>query len=136
MIGTIQPAFGESFSVPPTNGGAVWMEVDLTPTWFGRLNALLYHAYQPQMVATKVDRSEERYRLISTQSSSGFIVRPFIENHLDFAGLMQGRERSTVTELRIELDSLGDMALWERPVVRFYSLPDLRLAPPLRGTSS
>lgn len=135
-IGVSHPAFGETFKMPPADGQAVWMEVDLTPTWFGRLNALLYHAYQPQMVVTKANRSEERFRLISTQCSSGFVIRPFIESHLDFADMMQGRNRSTVTELRIELDSAGDLSLWEKPVVRFYSIPFLRITSPLNAPSS
>ncbi|MBP8257452.1 MAG: hypothetical protein KAX37_09015 [Opitutaceae bacterium] len=136
LIGTSHPAFGETFSVPQAIGQAIWMEVDLRPTFFGRLNAFLYHAYQPQMVATRSDRSDVRYRLISTQCSSGFLVRPFIESHLNFADLTKGRDRSSVTELRIELDSSGDQALWEKPVVRFYSLPSLRLATQPDGTSS
>lgn len=136
LIGVSHPAFGETFKVPPADGKAVWMEVDLTPTWLGRLNALLYHAYQPQMVVTKTDRSEERFRLISTQCSSGFVVRPFIETHLDFAAMMQGRDRSTITDLRIELDSAGDLSLWEKPVVRFYSLPFLKIPSPLNAPSS
>lgn len=130
LIGELSPAFGERIAVPPANGHAVWMEVDLRPTAFGRLNAFLYHAYQPRLIVVMTDGREQYFRLISTQSASGFLVRPFIESHRDFVDLMQGVDRSDVREFRLELDSPSDEALWHQPVVRFLSLPDFPLKSP------
>lgn len=120
-------AFGRRIAIPDGGGHAVWMEVDLQPTVFGRINTFLYHAYPPQLIATFVDGHEERFRLVSTMSSSGFVIRPFIETHRDWVDLMQGRDRGKVKEVRIELESPHDRTLWKEPVVRFFSLPDFPL---------
>ena len=131
LLGATSLAFGQRIPVPAGDGHAVWMEVDLQPTMFGRINTFLYHAYQPQLIATYSDGHEERFRLISTLSSCGYVIRPFIETHRDWIDLIQGHDRGKVTEIRIELESPHDRALWQEPAVRFFSLPDL----PLRPTS-
>lgn len=130
LIVEVSPAFGERIAVPPANGLALWMEVDLKPTTFGRINAFLYHAYQPRLIVVMTDGREQYFRLISTQSASGFLARPFIESHRDFIDLMQGVNRSDVREFRLELDSPSDEALWHQPVVRFLALPDFSLKSP------
>lgn len=71
--------FREKIEVPDTDG-AMWVEIDMSKTFFGKIRSLLY---KPHMLSIKFffdDGSEAENRFLPTPAKVGFLVEPFLRD--------------------------------------------------------
>ncbi len=128
LIGSASPAYGDWISAPVGAGHPVWIEVDIEPTWVGRVRALLYQAPGVRMNVRGTRGEALQYRLVPAAARSGFFLQPWISNHGDFARLMLGGANTVASSIQFECPGSA-RASWGTPRVRFYSLRDLALEP-------
>jgi hypothetical protein len=79
----------ERVEVAP-NGGLIFIEIDINPTFFGRVKSILYKPDQLFMTIESADGVIKKYRMIAGMAKSGFMVSPLIENTNDFSRLYEG----------------------------------------------
>ena len=107
---------GATVTVPETRG-LIFAEVDLQPTWAGRLLISLFSP--PQLRITLGLRSGETksYRVVSEMMESGFLLSPLVSNTGEFAGLwapaIELADRNQVQTISIAPSYGGDM-FWSR----------------------
>ena len=71
----------------PETKGALFAEIDIKPTLFGKILSILYKRPQINIHLTLADGSSRNYRIVSGMVKSGFIISPLIESTTDFVYL-------------------------------------------------
>jgi DNA-binding beta-propeller fold protein YncE len=123
-------AFDQAIDVPSMVGGPIWVTIDIRPSFWGSVMAMLYRP--PRVSLTVFSRSGQAHggRLLPAEARAGFLLSPVVENGHSFLALastnwQQELAGLEVTSARISTD--GGMKVASRyqspPVrVRFYRL--------------
>jgi hypothetical protein len=136
-IGQTVAKFDEEIAIPSMMGGPVWVRIDIRPSLWGNVVAMLYRP--PRVWLTVVTHSEGMYsgRLLPAEARAGFLLSPVVENRQSFFALastnwqheLADRE---VASARITADDGKEIAShYQSPPVRvrFYRLDFPRQEP-------
>lgn len=125
-------AFGEELALPVDRGHPLWLQVTLPLSKLGRLRAFLYKPPLANLVTTDERGQSTTWRLLPQVAADGFLLQPLLETQGDFAAYLRGQGARWLRSLRLE-PAPGHQefwsAIWDRPSIRLYSLPEIALAP-------
>lgn len=79
---------GQTVFVPQTDA-LVFVEIEINPTFWGRLLTLVFKPQELSIVATLSDGSQRQYRFIAPMAKSAFLLSPLIEHTHEFWALYQ-----------------------------------------------
>jgi DNA-binding beta-propeller fold protein YncE len=118
-------AFDQAIDVPSMTGGPIWVTIDIRPSFWGNIMAMLYRP--PRVSLTVFSRSGQAHggRLLPVEARAGFLLSPVIENGQSFLALestnwQQELAGLEVTSARV---SSGD----QRQVASRYQSPPVLL---------
>jgi hypothetical protein len=77
----------------PTEDGLLIAEIDLKPTLLGEILTEFYRPPQLHMTLEMEDGEIRKYRVISKEMETGFLLSPFVSNTAEFASLEAGPMR-------------------------------------------
>ncbi|SOE80824.1 hypothetical protein SAMN05446927_4074 [Caballeronia arationis] len=72
----------------PQSGGPLWLKIDLTPSFLGRIATTVLAIPEVRIELTFADGHVESFRYIASMGATGFLVSPFVRNTADFAALI------------------------------------------------
>jgi hypothetical protein len=96
-IQTLTSKTGETVQLP-NDAGVLFAEVELKPTFVGRVATELFNPPQLEISIRLKNGSTKRYRVVSEMMSTGFIVSPLVTNTADFATVAAGSSALTQGE--------------------------------------
>ena len=71
----------------PKNNGLVFMQLDIEPTFVGRLLNIFLKSSELRLMVNLKGGSVKNYRIIPSMAKTGFILSPLIENSVDFSSI-------------------------------------------------
>jgi hypothetical protein len=115
---------GEKLPLPDASATALWLELDLQPTLFGRLRHFLYKP--PETVFTVWNQSAPaaplRFRAPAAMLSAGFIISPLLLSTQDIADLYLRGQSRPAAACAVEIPH-GLLASWRASIhFRLYRL--------------
>jgi len=126
LISTQSLLFDEVCPLPANQN--LWLEVDVRKSFRGRLLSLLY---KPPKVEIWVKDNQGRqivHRLVSSMSSTGFIINPQLETSKDVLETAIGLRTSSVVSFLVHTPRESRRFFQRRAVCRISSLPELPAA--------
>jgi hypothetical protein len=84
----LEGKFGESISTPDING-LIWAEIEIKPTFIGRLIRFLFKLPRLSVRVNLTDGQERMFRIIPEMVRAGFLLSPLVESNEDFNELMK-----------------------------------------------
>jgi hypothetical protein len=115
--------FGERLDVPSATNGAIWAEIELDRTLWGKVASLLY---KPPIllldVSTRGEPKSIQKRLVPGMARSGFLLSPLVEGCISFASFASTDAPShladyEITSLRIiAADGASAATCYRNPV--------------------
>jgi hypothetical protein len=105
---------GETVPVPKMDG-LMFAEVDLKPTLLGWIQSQLFRPPQLYITLHFGDGEIKKYRVISNEMVTGFLVSPFVSNTSEFVPLMssnKGTEDGRKVESISIAPTYGGSVLW------------------------
>jgi hypothetical protein len=118
---------GQTIRLPLVRDQALWLQVQLTPSFLGRLRGVLYKPATAYVVLTDDTGRERRYRIVPAVAEEGFIVQPLIESARDYAALARKRAGKWVVSIRLEAERSHEVEFWQRCAVRLSTMAHLPL---------
>jgi hypothetical protein len=107
FLGSQTIKWGESIPVPQTGTNLLWCSVDIKSSLAGRARSFLFQPAQCFIIMQpQVDRRMGPTRLLQSGASTGFLLRPLIQNGIDFLGAY-GIRAQPVTALTPPFDHVG-----------------------------
>jgi len=96
----------------PKEDGLRWAEIDLTPTFFGRLALFVLKIPEVQVTLTLDDGRVIHHRYIPSMGQRGFLLSPYIQTTDDFALLAAGvYQLNIVRSIQFDTPAVG---MWHR----------------------
>lgn len=92
-------SFGQTLDVSPWVNELLWVEMDFTPTLFGRLRSFLFKPPMVMLTVTTDHGNVLIFRLIPGVTGQGFLLSPLVESPAQFAELEKRDE--TVTKFSV-----------------------------------
>jgi hypothetical protein len=128
LLGSATIKWDESIPLPPTGTNLLWCSADIKFSLAGRARAFLFQPPQCFIVLEPQDRRLSPKRLLQSGASTGFLLRPLIQNGVDFLGAY-GIRAQPVTALSPPFDHVGfvispdDQAFFEPTItVSFWAV--------------
>jgi hypothetical protein len=90
---------GREFKFPKVSE-PVWAEIDVRPTFLGRIFNFLFKLPQLNILFRFEDGHSEVFRYVAAMGRSGFIISPMIHDTYDFAALLTGAREQYFSSLR------------------------------------
>jgi len=109
-------------TIPVDASGRLWLQIAASPSWLGRLRALLYKPAQLELIIADSCGRELRHRLLPKVAESGFLISPVVETQADFLAYMRGEGGAEVRSVRVEAPS-GHAKFWGGVDARVWRLP-------------
>jgi hypothetical protein len=124
--GTIQT--GQPLSLVEYNEGNLWLELDLTETFLGRLRHILYQPAKSRLVISSGPAGKEmvrRFRAPASMLAAGFLISPVEFNTEDVLRLYQGAKPTRPSACSVEFNP-GDETFWARTIrFRLYRIQNI-----------
>ena len=102
---------GDTIEIPRvSDGAAVWAEIDVRPSFAGRLLRAAYKLPRLwfEVTATKpIDSQPERFRWIAEMGRAGFVLSPIVASSADFEQLAGSGEGDFWQDRRVQQVRLG-----------------------------
>jgi hypothetical protein len=96
----------------PNEEGPLWAEIDLTPTFFGRVGLFVLKIPPVELTLTLEDGRVMHHRYIPAMGHRGFLLSPYIQTTDDFATFATGiHQGNTVRSIQIDTPETG---MWHR----------------------
>ncbi len=107
-LGTASAQLGQEVALPP-GGGPVFVQIEVHPSFYGRLLALLYKLPPLELTLTCGNNRRVTYRVIRGMMETGFFVSPLITDNDGFARLFNPSEplREDERARSMRLDAAG-----------------------------
>jgi hypothetical protein len=115
---------GEKLPLPSAPGNALWLELDLKPSLFGRLRQFLYKPQQTRFIVWNQSdpATPLSYRAPAPMLSAGFLVSPLLLSTQDIADLYLGGQSHPAAACAVEIPP-ALLASWRSPIqFRLYRL--------------
>ncbi len=80
-------SFGQAVDISQWNDAVLWLELDLEPSWLGRLRNLLFKPPLVEIVTTLDDGRTLTHRLVPGMAHTGFVLSPFVDTTERFVDL-------------------------------------------------
>ncbi|MGE3332600.1 MAG: hypothetical protein AB7I36_03080 [Rhodospirillaceae bacterium] len=80
-------SFGQAVDISQWNDAVLWLELDLEPSWLGRLRNLLFKPPLVEIVTTFDDGRTLTHRLVPGMAHTGFVLSPFVDTTERFVDL-------------------------------------------------
>ena len=124
-IGHTVANFDESIPVPSMRDGPIWMAIDIPPSFYGKIVAMLYRP--PHLSLTVYTRNGRFYsgRLLSMEARAGFLVSPVINNRQSFFALASTNWLDELADL--EVTSARITADGEKALASHYQSPPVQV---------
>jgi hypothetical protein len=84
-------SLGDEVSVPRANA-PIWANIDVEPTFIGRVLAVIYKLPPLFLELRYADGSTEQFRFIPAEAHTGFLLTPTVRNATDFTHLLGGQQ--------------------------------------------
>jgi DNA-binding beta-propeller fold protein YncE len=124
-ISETMAGFDQAIDVPSMTGGPIWVTIDIRPSFWGNVMAMLYRP--PRVSLTLFTRSGQAHggRLLPADARAGFLLSPVIENGQSFLALASTNWQQELAGLEVTSArvSSGD----QRKVVNRYQSPPVRV---------
>ncbi len=99
--------WGESVSVPGSGTNMLWCSVAIKSSLAGRIRSFLFQPAQLYIILQpQVDRRTGPTRLLQSGASTGFLLRPLVQNAIDYLGVY-GVHAQPVNALTPPFDHMG-----------------------------
>jgi hypothetical protein len=96
----------------PNEEGPLWAEIDLTPTFLGRVGLFILKIPPVELTLTLEDGRIIHHRYIPAMGRRGFLLSPYIQTTDDFATFATGiHQGNTVRSMQIDTPETG---MWHR----------------------
>ena len=120
-------SFGTPTAVPDTSDGPIWVEVDFTKSFGGKLQTLLYKPQELTMTITTRNHNRHTFRIVEGMTRGGFLLSPCILNTesfgwLAYTGGRTGPDEMIVTSVEFGTHSQPNTCYQSEIAVRFYRL--------------
>ncbi len=79
--------FGESFSLPATTNAALWAEMEINKSVFGKMIATFYNPPNLRLMVSLRDGRQIYYRMVPGMARGGFLLSPLIGDKAEFVSL-------------------------------------------------
>jgi len=116
-------ALTERIDLSAGGTGPLWLEIDLHPTWLGRLRQFLYRPPTVRLAAWGADgKLLLRRRAPLSMLAAGFLISPLLTGNADVMKVYRGEEVRRPAACSIELLK-GEEYLWQESVhFRLYRI--------------
>ena len=99
---------GRQFNLPNT-GEPIWAEIDVRPTFLGRIITVLFKPSQLRILFRFEDGHTESFRYVPAMGRRGFVISPIIHSNRDFAALLtKGRAQYFFDARPTSVEIAGD----------------------------
>ena len=110
LLGRTSARLGQEVAVPPGTG-PVFAEIELTPSFYGRLLNIPYKLPKLELTLTCSNNSRAVYRVVAGMTETGLFVSPLITDNEGFVRLFDPSQSMTeeakVIAMRIDSDGRG-----------------------------
>ncbi len=125
---------GEEIPVPATDAGAIWVQIKITPTLFGKIGTMLYRSPSVWLKYKTAAGSEGMDRIIPGMCEDGFVLSPYISDVGGFVALAgRASHLPDLTSIAIVLQDTHNPTWWYEPDIE---VTFERLIPPLQDLSA
>lgn len=112
-------AFGDSMEIPPYNDKLLIMQVEVRPTFFGRMVRFLFQS--PVLTLnTKMNGRADTYRFVPAMAERGFIVSPLLLTNNDVLHYFDGYSVNHVDSIELLKPEYAWGQLSNTITVRYY----------------
>ena len=80
---------GEQFTLPHTDSGLIWAEINIQRTFLGKLIHMAYKSPYVLISTHTTDNTDHTYQLVPELGAAGFLLSPLVENTLSFAQIQR-----------------------------------------------
>lgn len=84
-VGDATLAFGDTVSVPPSDGGLLWARIDIEKTALGEIVSALWKLPQIDLTVSLREGTQRVFRIIPGMARSGFVLSPLVQDVKTFA---------------------------------------------------
>ena len=126
LISEYAPRFDQPVSIPPSGGAGLWLQVDVQPSWLGRLRAIAYKPARLAIEITDATGVTTKFRLLTQTASEGFVIAPYLANATQFEAFLRGTSSASAKSIRIVVPP-RERQLWQNVTIRLFRLPELRV---------
>ncbi|MBY0274539.1 hypothetical protein K2Z84_04290 [Candidatus Binatia bacterium] len=84
-VGDATLAFGDTVSVPPSDGGLLWARIDIEKTALGELVSAVWKLPQVDLTVSLRGGTQHVFRIIPGMARSGFVLSPLVQDIKTFA---------------------------------------------------
>ncbi len=126
LIEKVTAEFGKPIPVPGFDKNPVWVEIDIEPTWWGRIFEFLGRAGRVLITVRALNGTAHAYELPPVMARTGFLLSPLLDDaggfidfwtrHFENSGLLQ----KEVVGLTLEVPSSYRGFFASRFLVRFF----------------
>lgn len=121
-------ALGQALELPPPTGNTgYWLELDVRPTWLGRLWSAVGETREPEILLHDSAGNELRYTLLDEIASRGFLIEPFIRGEPDLLRLKTAGDLPRVTTITLFAPASSSWRWKQRAVFRLFAAPGIEL---------
>lgn len=111
---------GETVNLPLSDY-PLYAQIEIKPSIFGRLAALLFKLTPLQITVALMDGQVKQYRIISGMAEAGFILSPLVEDHRDFKllyeDIMSNPMNKLVRSIQIAPEPDSIAGLWQNDYI-------------------
>jgi hypothetical protein len=86
-IGETVASFGEAITIPSRMGGPVWVRIDIRPSLWGNIVAMLYRPPRIALILSASKGEEHSSRLVPVEARAGFLLSPVVADRQFFFAL-------------------------------------------------
>lgn len=123
LLSTATARFGETITAADRGDVPVWCELDLHPSWLGRIRTFLYKPPLLHLAVTDGGGNKSVFRLVRGQAACGFLVYPHFMSNYNVVKFQEGGPGPRIASLAVELPRALQKYYKSRIDVRFFELP-------------
>lgn len=118
--------FEETFPLPAFDGRALWLTLEIKPSWQGWLRRKFYKPPEVTLVINDGTPEEERFRLIVPAARAGFLISPVLSHTADLERLATGRTGRPARSFRLSIRPGDACYFLKRATIEISALPGLK----------
>ncbi|MFG1420416.1 hypothetical protein [Roseixanthobacter liquoris] len=89
-LGEESVSFGQRVDLPQDAGAAIWAEIEMSPSFLGKIWGILYKSPRLFITYHFPDGTERAFRYIYRMGETGFVISPVVGGASEFATLPKG----------------------------------------------
>jgi hypothetical protein len=93
--------FDEGIDVPSMSGGPIWVTIDIRPSFWGSVVAMLYRPPGVSLIVSTRSGTTYVGRLVPGEARAGFLLSPVVENRVSFFALASTNWQHELADLEV-----------------------------------